>query len=187
MARLYGRAPRGERCRAAVPWPWENHHLHCRAALRRHRCAHGPRRPDERRGLSRLCRTGTRSRVATSRHRHHGHLPAHKSPPRQTSDRGHRREPAIPAAIQPRLQSHRNGLRQTQGPLRPAAARTIPDLWQAIANAPRCFRPARMRQLSRRRRIRCDDKSHRPHSCPRRYSTTVWHTLGKPWVWSILP
>jgi hypothetical protein len=52
MARLYGHAPRGERCRAAVPHGhWKNHHLHCRAALRRHRCAHGPRRPDERRGL----------------------------------------------------------------------------------------------------------------------------------------
>jgi hypothetical protein len=37
--------------------------------------------------------------------------------------------------------------------LRAAAARTIPDLWQAIADA---LRLARMRQLSRRRRIRCN-------------------------------
>ena len=58
--------------RRRAPWPLENHHLHCRAALRRHRCAHGPRRPDERRGLSRLCRTGACSRVAASRPRHHG-------------------------------------------------------------------------------------------------------------------
>ena len=44
MARLYGRAPRGERHvpRRRTSWPLENHHLHCRAALRWHRCAHGP-------------------------------------------------------------------------------------------------------------------------------------------------
>ncbi len=42
MARLYGRAPRGERCRAPSPWPLENHHLHRRASPRRDRCADGP-------------------------------------------------------------------------------------------------------------------------------------------------
>jgi hypothetical protein len=55
--------------RRRAPWPLENHHLHPRAALRRHRGAHGPQWPDERRGLSRLCRTGARSRVAARRHR----------------------------------------------------------------------------------------------------------------------
>ena len=43
----------GSRSDAAPPcpiMPLENHHLHRLSALRRHRCAHGPRRPDERRG-----------------------------------------------------------------------------------------------------------------------------------------
>jgi len=39
----------------------------------------------------------------------------------------------------PRLQSHRNGLRKAQGRLGAAAARTIPDLRQAIADALRRF------------------------------------------------
>ena len=33
--------------RRRASWPLENHHLHSRAALRRHCCAHGPRRPDD--------------------------------------------------------------------------------------------------------------------------------------------
>jgi transposase len=39
--------------------------------------------------------------------------------------------------------------------LRVAAARTIPDLWRAIADALRRSTPKEMRQLSRGRRIRC--------------------------------
>src|ERR1700722_996699 len=48
--------------RSRAPRPLENYHLHRRASPRRHRRADGPRWPDERRGLSRLCRTGGRSR-----------------------------------------------------------------------------------------------------------------------------
>ena len=114
--------------RRRAPWPLENHHLHRRAASRPDRCAHGPRWSNERRGLSRLCRIGARSRVAATRHRHHGQSARAQSPWRQTGDRGRRRKPALSAALQPRLQSHRNGLRQLKAPLRAAEARTIPDL-----------------------------------------------------------
>jgi hypothetical protein len=44
--------PEGAMPRRRAPWPLENHHLHCRAALRRDCCAHGSRRPDERRVLA---------------------------------------------------------------------------------------------------------------------------------------
>ena len=102
--------------RSRAPWPLENNHLHRRAAPRRHRRAHGPGWPDERRGLSRLCRTGARPRVAAGRGRHHGQSACPQSPWRPTGHRSRRRKPALPAALQPRLQSHRNGLRQAQGP-----------------------------------------------------------------------
>src|SRR6202142_950723 len=42
-------------------------------------------------------------------------LPAHKSPPRRTSHPRARGLARVSAALQPRPQSHRNGLRQTQG------------------------------------------------------------------------
>ena len=102
--------------RSRAPWPLENNHLHRRAAPRWHRRAHGPGWPDERRGLSRLCQTGARPRVAAGRGRHHGQSAC---PPKSMASNRPSKPPlmyTLPAALQPQLQSHRNGLRQAQGP-----------------------------------------------------------------------
>ena len=114
MARLYGRAPRGERCRAAVP------HGHWKtttftASLRHDRIAapmvlDGPTNGDA------FLAYVEQALVPELRPRDiviMDNLPA--GPRRQTGDRGRRREPALPAPLQPRLQSYRNGLRQAQG------------------------------------------------------------------------
>jgi hypothetical protein len=72
MARLYGRAPRGERCRAAVP------HGHWKtttftAGLRYDGIAAPMVLDGPMNGEAFLAYgTGARSRVAASRHRHHG-------------------------------------------------------------------------------------------------------------------
>ena len=60
MARLRGRSPRGERCRAPVPPPariraLKDHHLHQRVAAGGHDRAHGAGWPDERRRIPGLC------------------------------------------------------------------------------------------------------------------------------------
>jgi hypothetical protein len=52
-----------------------------------------------------------------------------------------RSEPALSPALQPRLQSDRNGLSKFKALLRAAAARSMHDLWQAIANAINRFTP----------------------------------------------
>jgi transposase len=124
-----------------APWALENHHLHRRAALRRHCCAHGPRRPDERRGLSRLCRTGARSRVAATRHRHHGQSARPQGPWRQTGDRGRCASLRYLPPYSPDFNPIEMAFAKLKAALRAAAARTIPDLWQAIADALRRFTP----------------------------------------------
>ena len=130
MARLAIVAPRGERCRAAgAPWPFEHHHLHCRAALRRHRCAHGPRRPDERRwpfspvieqALVPELRSLADIVIMDNLPAHKVHGVRRSRPPARACDTCPRLVPtSIPSG---------NGLRQAQGPLHAAAARTILDL-----------------------------------------------------------
>ena len=75
MARLRGRAARGERCRAANPArTLENHHLRRRAAPRWHDRAHGARRPDEWPGVSGLCRAGARAHSGARRNGGDGQL-----------------------------------------------------------------------------------------------------------------
>ena len=127
--------------RRRAPWPLENHHLHCRAALRRHRCAHGPRRPDGRRGLLAYVEQAL---VPEFRPHHFvimDNLPAHKV---------HGVRKAIEAAgaslrylppYSPDFNPIEMAFAKLKALLRAAAARTIPDLWQAIANALRCFTP----------------------------------------------
>jgi DDE superfamily endonuclease len=112
MARLYGRAPRGERCRAPVP------HGHWKtttftAGLRYDGLAapmvlDGPMNGEAflayvEQALVPELRPGDIVIM--------DNLPAPQGPWRQTGDRGRWREPALPAALQPPLQSHRNGLR----------------------------------------------------------------------------
>ena len=84
----------------------------------------------------------------------------------QTGDRGRRREPAIPAALQPRLQSHRNGLRQAQGPVARRRGANHPRPLASYRRRPSPLHPTRMRQLPRRRRIRCNvnGKGSRHHA-----------------------
>ncbi len=142
MARLYGRAPRGERCRAAVP------HGHWKtttftAGLRYDGIA-APMVLDGPMNGEAFLAYVEQALVPELRPRDiviMDNLPAHKV---------HGVRQAIEAAgaslrylppYSPRLQSHRNGLRKAQGLLRAAAARTIPDLWQAIAAALRRFTP----------------------------------------------
>ncbi len=58
----------GRQSRTAI----ENHHLHRRAALDGHDCAHGPGRSDDWRMVRRLCRAGSGANAAPRRHRHPG-------------------------------------------------------------------------------------------------------------------
>ena len=60
---------------------------------------------------------------------------------RARRDQKRRRIPALPAAILARPEPDRTGLRQAQGPLRKAAAKTVEDLYHAIADALDQFPP----------------------------------------------
>ena len=135
MARLYGRAPRGERCRAPVP------HGHWKtttftAGLRYDGLAapmvlDGPMNGEAflayvEQALVPELRPGDIVIM--------DNLPAHKvhgvSQAIEAAGGSLRYlPPTVPTSIPSK------GLRQAQGPLRAAAARTIPDLWQAIADA----------------------------------------------------
>jgi transposase len=140
MARLYGRAPRGERCRAAVP------HGHWKtttftAALRRDGIVapmvlDGPMSGEAflayiEQALVPELRPGN---VVIM-----DNLPAHKiAGVRQAIETA-----GASLKYLPRYSPDFNpiGLRKTQTPPANRPARTIPDLWQAIADALRCFTP----------------------------------------------
>ena len=149
MARLYGRAPRGERCRAPVP------HGHWKtttftAGLRYDGLAapmvlDGPLNGEAFRAyveqaLVPELRPGD---IVID-----GKSARPQGPWRQTGDRGRWREPALSAATTIRSKWPSPNSRLS---LRAAAARTIPDLWQTIADALRRFTPQEC--ASRRRRI----------------------------------
>ena len=72
MARLRGRAPRGERYRAA--WPLEDDHLYRRAAPQWIGRADGLGRAHERGCLPRLCRIGPRAGIEQGGRGHRGQL-----------------------------------------------------------------------------------------------------------------
>ena len=149
--------PRGERCRAAVPHGhWKTTTFVAGLRLGGIDRADGPRRPDERRRLPRLCRAGARPRARARRHRHHGQSAGHKVP--AASARRSRRpargsstcRPTRPTSIRSRRPSP-----SSRPCFRAAAERTVDGLWAAIGNAHRRLHPRRMRKLLRRRRIRC--------------------------------
>jgi hypothetical protein len=64
-----------------------------------------------------------------------------QGPSRETGDRGRRRKPALPAAHSPDFNPIEMAFAKLKALLRAAAARTIPNLWQAIADALRRFTP----------------------------------------------
>ena len=139
MARLYGRAPRGERCRAPVP------HGHWKTttftAGLRHDGIAAPRVLDGLMNGEAFLAYVEQALVPELRPGEvviMDNLPAHKvHGVRQAIEAA---GASLPAALQPRLQSNRNGFRQAQGPL--ARRRSPnPDLWQAIADALRRFTP----------------------------------------------
>ena len=68
-------------------------------------------------------------------------LGSHKGPAVRTADRGRRRAAALPAALQPRLQSDRERLRQAQGPAAQSRRAQPPGPVGAIGAALGAFTP----------------------------------------------
>ena len=101
--------------------------------------------------------TGARSRVAAIATSSSWTICPLEGPRRrQGPDRGRRRQPAIPRPDSPDFNPIEMAFAKLKALLRAAAARTIPDLWASLRQRPALLHPARMRQLSRRRRIRCN-------------------------------
>src|SRR5271163_1862357 len=116
MTRARGRCDRGERLRSKAPFGhWKTQTfvagLRCGAltAPYRHRRADGPG------DLRHLRAHPTRPHAARGRHRHLGQSARPQKPGRRTSHPRAGRLAHVSAALQPRPQSYRNGLRQTQG------------------------------------------------------------------------
>ena len=83
-------------------------------------------------------------------------LPAHKVAGVRQAIETAAGKPQIPSALQPRLQSHRNGLRKGQIP---APSRSRANHSRPLAGHRRrlaALHASRMHKLSRRRRIRCN-------------------------------
>ena len=119
----------------------EDHDIHRWIAFQRPDRTACPGRSHGWRSLLGLRRTITRPIVATGRHRHHGQLPAHKV---------HGVREVIQAAgasllylppYSPDFNPIEMAFSKLKALLRAAAARTMPDLWQAIANALKRFSP----------------------------------------------
>jgi hypothetical protein len=123
------------------PMTIENHHLHRRAASRPDRCALVLDGPMDGEAFSPM---SNRRSFPSS-----GHRTSSSWTYLQASDRGRHRQPAP-------LQSHRNGPRQAQCRV---ARRRSANYPRPLASHRRRFAPlhlARMRQLSRRRRLQCN-------------------------------
>ena len=106
MARLYGRAPRGERCRAPVP------HGHWKTTTFTAGLRH--------------------DRIAAPAHKVHG--------VRQATEAAGASLRYLPP-YSPDFNPIKMAFAKLKAALRAAEARTIPDLWQAIADALRRFTP----------------------------------------------
>ena len=115
MARLRGWAPRGERCRAAIPhghWKTTTFTAGLRlGGLAAPWCstARWMARPSW--STSGACWCPTHA----GRHRDHGQPPRPQGGRGARGDRGGRRAAALPAAVLPGLQSDRDGLLEAQG------------------------------------------------------------------------
>ncbi len=80
-----------------------------------HDRAHGPRRCDERGRVPGLCATGSHSNLGTRRYCGHGQPARTQGGRRAACDRKCGMPIALSPALQPGLQSHREGIRQTEG------------------------------------------------------------------------
>ena len=72
---------------------------------------------------------------------HHGQLACSQGLRRQTGNRGGGRDTSAPAALFARLQSIEQAFAKLKALLRKAAARTVDDLWDAIAEIIELFTP----------------------------------------------
>jgi hypothetical protein len=108
--------------RRRAPWPLENHHLHRLSASRPDRCAQGPRRPDERRRLSRYVEQALVSELRPRDIVIMDNLPAHES---MASDR-RSRPPARACATCPLT-----------------APTSIPSKWPSPSSRLHCAPPKR--------------------------------------------
>ena len=127
--------------RRRAPWPLENHHLHRLSASRPDRCAQGPRRPDERRRLSRYVEQALVFELRPRDIVIMDNLPAHEvDGVRQAIEAAGASLRDLPP-YSPDFNPIEMAFAKLKALLRAAAARTIPDLWQAIADALRRFTP----------------------------------------------
>src|ERR1700722_5026078 len=110
MAPLRGWGIKGRRLRAYAPYL----DLHRRAALRPDRRALGDRRADQRRNLPPLHREDSRPTLSLAGVVVLDNLGSHKGKAARAIRQSQRRSPHLPAALQPRPQSHRTGLRQAK-------------------------------------------------------------------------
>ena len=127
--------------RRRAPWPLENHHLHRLSASRPDRCAQGPRRPDERRRLSRYVEQALVSELRPRDIVIMDNLPAHEvDGVRQAIEAAGASLRDLPP-YSPDFNPIEMAFAKLKAALRAHEARTIPDLWQAIADALRRFTP----------------------------------------------
>src|ERR1700728_2534377 len=134
-------------------WPLEDPDFRRRTALRRPDCALGHRRADGSGDLRHLRAHPTRPDPRKRRHRHPRQPARPQKPCCRTSHPRTRRLAHVSAALQPRPQSDRNGLRQTQGaPARHGHAHHRRTLERHRPNL-RSLHPTRMRKLLPSRRL----------------------------------
>lgn len=155
MARLRGRAPRGERCVAAVPhWALEDDHVHRRPQKRRARRALASGRCDGWRRLPNLCGERSGPRAVPGRCRDHGQLagpqgdlPAHKvSGVRSAIEDVGAMLLSLPP-YSPDFNPIEHAFAKLKALLRKAACRIIPVLWDEVADALHAFTPPECRNL----------------------------------------
>src|ERR1035437_4699909 len=115
MTRLRGRCKRGERLIGHAPYGHRKTTTFV-AGLRKNAITAGHRPGDEWRNFRGLVGSVPDSDADSRRHRRHGQLARSQDPRRACIDRSGRRETSVPPALFAGPQSHRNGLRQAQGP-----------------------------------------------------------------------
>jgi hypothetical protein len=155
MARLRGWAPRGQRCRAAIPHGHWKTTTFVGGLTLCGICApmllDGPMDGE---AFLAWCEQMLCPALGAGRRRHHGQSAGPQGRRHTRSHRSRRRDLALSAALQPRLQSHRERIRQAQG----ARAKDCRSNCQNIGNRrgqrPLHIQTRRMRELLRPRRLR---------------------------------
>ena len=132
MARSSGRAPEGERLRAAIPHRHGKMTTFVGAAPDRNGRADGARRADQRRRLPSLCRPGPCPGTQGGRHRRDRQPWQPQGRLRARRHRGRRREAALPPAYSPDFNPIENAFAKLEALLRKAAEPTVEQLWDKI-------------------------------------------------------